>query len=373
MVTERNPLYTHLSEELGIDIPVVAFTHCKDVAIAVINAGGMAVLGASRRTEEELEADIHWIRERAGSKPFGIDVMMPSSVPESVNWEDMAQRIPREYRAFIEKIKQQHNIAPPKPETVERSRGLALGFLTREGARRKLEVVLENRVPVLAAALGNPAFILEAAHARGIKVWGLVGNARQARREAEIGIDLIVAQGSDAAGHTPKIGTWSLVPQVIDAVKPTPVLLAGGVASGRQLAAALCLGAAGVWTGTIWLATTESDVDIIIKEKLLQATERDTIYSISREGSVSRELRTQWDEIWDAPDAPEPMASDLQFVLNHDLLLSIQEQRIAPLMGTPCGQGVGMVKEIKSCAQILRDLVLEALETFERMSTPSQV
>ena len=367
MTDRPSPLYTRLCEEWGIEFPIAAFTHCKDVAVAVINSGGVAVLGASRRTEDELEADIGWIRERIGNKPFGVDVMIPAWVPEKGTWEDLAMQIPKEHWDFVEKIKQKYNVPPPKPETVARSRRLSAGLLSREGARRKLEVVLENRVPILATGVGNPSFIVEAAHAHGVKVWGLLGAVRHAEKQKAAGVDLMIAHGNDGAGESSPVGTFALVPQVVDAADPIPVLLAGGVSSGRHVAAAICLGAVGVWAGTIWLASRESNEDIIVKEKLIKASERDTVYVVSPDRKPSRELKTEWLEIWSSPDAPKPLPASLDSVLMVDLRNAIHDHRIAELMACPAGQGVGMVRESKTCADIIRDLVFEALDTFERV------
>ena len=366
-----NPLHTRLCDEMGIEFPIAAFTHCKDVAVAVINAGGVAVLGASRRTEEELEADIGWIRERVGDKPFGVDVMIPAWVPESANWEDLEEQVPLEHWDFVEEIKKKYNIPPPKPQTIERSHRITLAQLTREGARRKLEVVLENRVPILATAVGDPSAVVGAAHARGIKVWGLLGAVRHAMKQAAAGVDLVIAHGYDGAGESSPIGTFSLVPQVVEAIDPIPVLLAGGVSSGRQVAAAICLGAVGVWTGTIWLASHESDEDIIVKEKLIKATERDTTYVLSADRKPSRELNSEWQDIWLSPDAPKALTATQHSILTHDLRNAIDDHRVAELMWAPCGQGVGLVRQIRSCGDIMQDLVVEALETFDRIGLSS--
>ena len=240
----KNPLHTKLCDSLGIEYPIIAFTHCKDVAAAVINAGGFAVMGQTQHTPDEIAADIKWLRERIGGKAFGVDLVFPASVPEVGSIDELLAKIPKPQREFAEDIKRRHRIPPPKktPEIFQ------LGWMTLETPRKQLEVVLDEKVPVIASGLGNPAFILEAAHARGMQVWGLVGKPRQARRELDAGVDAIIAQGTDAAGHTGNIGTFSIVPQVAAMAGDTPVIAAGGVTTGRHLAAAITLGAAGVWT-----------------------------------------------------------------------------------------------------------------------------
>lgn len=207
----KNPLHTKLCDSLGIEFPIVAFTHCKDVAAAVINAGGFAVLGETHHTPDEIVADIRWLREHIGGKPYGIDLVFPASVPPVGDVQALLKQIPKEQFDFTEDIKRRHNIPPPKktPELYN------LGWMNQEVPRQQLEVALDERVPVLASGLGNPAFVVEAAHARGMQVWGLIGKPRQAKRELEAGVDVIIAQGFDAGGHTGPIGTFSIGKSVV--------------------------------------------------------------------------------------------------------------------------------------------------------------
>jgi NAD(P)H-dependent flavin oxidoreductase YrpB (nitropropane dioxygenase family) len=263
----RNPLHTKLCDRLGIEYPVVAFTHCKDVAVAVINAGGFAVLGEAMHTPDEIAADIKWIRDRIGGKPFGIDLVLPASVPEEKTRRGTAGDDPavaqRDFDRSI--IKQQ----------VQRARSQAEAPNLTTGADSTRSAPRPARGDVRRARAGvrlRPRLTglhAQAAHELGIQVWGLVGKPRQAKKQIEAGTDVIIAQGYDAAGHTGNIGTFSIVPQVVDAARAAgvPVLAAGGVTTGRHLAAALALGADGVWTGSLWLASRESDVNLPLKER----------------------------------------------------------------------------------------------------------
>lgn len=365
----KNPLHTKLCDILGIEFPIIAFTHCKDVAAAVINAGGFAVLGETPHTPDEIAADIKWLRERIGSKPFGIDLVFPASVPPAGSIEELQAQIPEEQRRFVEDIKKRHNIPPPKrtPELYN------LGWITQEVPRKQLEVVLEERVPVLASGLGNPAFVLEAAHARGMYVWGLVGKPRQARRELEAGVDAIIAQGCDAAGHTGNIGTFSIVPEVVAIAGDTPVIAGGGVTTGRHLAAALCLGAVGVWTGTIWLASRESDVEMVLKEKLINASAEDTTYSRCISGFPMRTLKSQWHAEWESPGAPPPAPPPYQLLLFAEIRQAAMDWGLDNFMTEAAGQGVGFVKSMKPARQIVFDMVEEALSVFEELTSESPV
>jgi NAD(P)H-dependent flavin oxidoreductase YrpB (nitropropane dioxygenase family) len=360
----KNPLHTKLCDMLGIEFPIMAFTHCKDVVAAVVNAGAFAVLGEAMHPPEHIADDIRWIRSRVGDKPFGIDLVLPASAPPADDLTKLLAGIPEEHRKFAQSIKERYDVPDPKGAHALHQ----WGGLNQEIARKQLEVVLEERAPVFTSGLGNPAFILDAAHARGIKVFGLVGKTRQAKREIEAGVDAIIAQGYDAAGHTGPIGTFSIVPEVAAIAGDTPVIAAGGVTSGRHLAAALCLGASGVWTGTLWLASRESDCDMIIKEKLLAAGSDDTVYSRSVSGFPMRVLRCPWTEEWAKPEAPRVLGSPYQMLLSSDYIQGANDNRRADLMFEAAGQGVAFVESMKPARQIVFDMVEEALSCFEELT-----
>jgi NAD(P)H-dependent flavin oxidoreductase YrpB (nitropropane dioxygenase family) len=356
-----DPLHTKLCDMLGIEYPVIAFTHCKDVAVSVINAGGFAVLGEAMHTPEDIEADVRWIRERVEGRPFGVDLVLPASVPPAGSVEELMANIPETHRAFANEIKERYDVPDPKGEVDLHQ----WGGLNQELARAQLEVLLEERVPVIASGLGSPAFMLDAAHERGIKVLGLVGKARQAKRQLEAGVDAIIAQGYDAAGHTGNVGTLSIVAEVAAMAGDTPIIAAGGITTGRHLAAALCLGASGVWTGTLWLACRESDVDMVVKERILEASADDTTFSTSISGMTMRVLKCPWTEEWAKPEAPRPLPAPYQMLLSSDYIQGSNDSHRADLMTEAAGQGVSFVTTMKPAKQILFDMVEEALDTFD--------
>jgi NAD(P)H-dependent flavin oxidoreductase YrpB (nitropropane dioxygenase family) len=360
----RNPLHTKLCDMLGIDFPIIAFTHCKDVVAAVVNAGGFAVLGEAMHTPDEIAADIKWIRSRVGGKPFGIDLVLPASAPDADTLEQLLAKIPEEHKRYAAYIKEKYNVPEPKGQQALHQ----WGGLTHEIARKQLDVILDERAPVFISGLGSPAFMLKSAHERGMKVFGLIGKARQAKREIEAGVDAVIAQGYDAAGHTGPIGTFSIVPEVVALAGDTPVIAAGGVTTGRHLAAAICLGAAGVWTGTLWLASRESDNDIIIKEKLIAATADDTVYSKSVSGFAMRVLKCPWTEEWAKPEAPRILSSPYQMLLSSDYIQAANDHRRADLMFEAAGQGVSFIESMKPSKQIVNDMVEEALSVFEEIT-----
>ena len=361
------PLHTPLCDKLGIEYPIVAFTHCKDVAVAVINAGGFAVLGEALHTPDHIAADIKWIRDRVNGKPFGIDLVLPSSVPEERTVEQLLAEIPQEHRDFEQRIKRKYDVPDPK-EAVNLH---IWGGLDQKRALAQVEVVFDERVPVFASGLGSPAFLLKRAHQLGIQVWGLVGKPRQAKKQLAAGTDVIIAQGFDAAGHTGDIGTFSIVPQVVDAARGTgvPVIAAGGVTTGRHLAAALALGADGVWTGSLWLASRESDVNLPLKERLLEAETDDTVYSDCISGYTMRTTRCPWHDEWLGPGAPEVLKPPLQMLLSANYIQGSLDYQRKDLMTEAAGQGIHYVTEMKPARQILSDLVDGALDVFDRFAT----
>jgi NAD(P)H-dependent flavin oxidoreductase YrpB (nitropropane dioxygenase family) len=361
---QKNPLHTKLCDSLGIEYPIIAFTHCKDVVAAVTNAGAFAVMGETHHSPEEIEADIKWIREKVGDKPFGIDLVFPASVPEMGSIEELVSKIPAEQRAFTEDIKERYQLPEPKnvPEIYD------LRWMTQDVPRQQLEVVLEENVAVLASGLGSPVFILEAAHARGMQVWGLIGKPRQAKRELEAGVDAIIAQGSDAGGHTGTIGTFSIVPEVVAMAGDTPVIAAGGITTGRHLAGAIALGASGVWTGTLWLASRESDRDMVIKEKIIKAKVDDAWFSDCISGFTMRTLRSKWHEEWARPDAPKAAPAPYQLLLFGEIKQSAMDWGIESFMTEASGQGVGFITSMKPARQIVFDMVDEAITIFEELT-----
>ena len=361
-----DPLHTRLCDEYGCEVPIVAFAHTKDVIAAVTNAGGIGILGGVGLPTDRLRADIRWLKERVGDRPFGVDLLVPASFVEG-NREDLDALIPQEHRDFVANMKAEHDIPEPKARP-RGDGGLTPGLLAR--ARESLEVLFEEQVPIFASGLGSPAFILEEAHAAGTKVWGLVGLPRQARRQVEAGVDLIVAQGYDSGGHSGTVGTFTLVPEVVELASgsDTLVLAAGGVSNGKHLAAALAMGAEGVWTGTIWLATHESDTEMFMKQRLIEARAEDAVQSRATSGKPIRQLRSKWSDAWKQPEAPEPLQMPLQGMLVSSVLAGIREARMEEWMTTPAGQSVVGIHEIKPAAEVVYDMVEQAQEMLDRMA-----
>lgn len=376
---------TAICDLLGIEYPVVAFSHCRDVVAAVTRAGGLGVLGAAAHSPERLEVELAWIDEAVGRKPYGVDVLVPESLagdpsPEHATsgvspgaWQ---QLIPAQHRAFVDDLLDRHGVPPLPGGSPAGAFGGSAEGLTRRGALRLIEVALHHPVRLVANALGAPPpEMVAAAHAKGIPVAALVGKGIHAERQQAAGVDIIVAQGYEAGGHTGEIATMVLVPEIVDAVAPTPVLAAGGIASGRQMAAALALGAQGVWTGSVWLATQEAETHPAVLEKFLAATSSDTLRSRSLTGKPARQLKSAWTEAWDSPSSPGCLPMPLQPILVAEARRRIERAAAAGSPGAKAlanyfvGQVVGSLKTVKPARQVLHEMIEEYVDTVAAMGT----
>ncbi|MCC6999847.1 MAG: nitronate monooxygenase [Deltaproteobacteria bacterium] len=366
---------TRLCETLGIDVPIFAFSHCRDVVAAVSRAGGMGVLGALAFTPEELELELKWIDAHVDGKPYGVDTVMPVKY-EGVEQGGMTEAtleamIPAATKQWVEEVLTRYEV-PRLPDGVESFHGL-LGW-SHAGGRAHVDIALAHPIKLIVNALGPPPpDVIEAAHKQGVKVAALVGTVAQARKQVEAGVDIIVAQGTEAGGHTGEIGSMVLVPDVVDAVKPVPVLAAGGIGSGRQVAAAIALGADGAWTGSIWLAVKESDTHPLVIEKMLKATSSDTVRSRCISGKPARQLKTAWTEAWDGKGSPGTLPMPLQFMVTAEAQTRITRYADAPgsrareLIGTPVGQIVGRMTTVKSAAEVIHGMIDEYIDTVDKM------
>lgn len=362
---------TAVTDMFGIDFPLFAFSHCRDVVAAVTNAGGMGVLGAAAHTPEHLEHELAWIDHHVDGKPYGVDIVMPASyqgqgdVSADNPREDFIKMIPEGHKQFVNDLLARHGVSPIDGFDASVD---ATG-LSHEGAHYHLDVAFAHPITLLANALGPmPADVCEAAHRRGIKTAALIGSVRHARHQVDAGVDVIVAQGTEAGGHCGEISTMVLVPDVVDAVGRVPVLAAGGIGTGRQVAAALALGAAGVWTGSIWLTTTESDEPPVVKENLLAATAKDAIRSRAITGKPCRQLRTAWTEAFDGPNSPGALPMPLQSLLFAPANDRIKAAGARALAGQAVGQIVGRMNTERRAKDVYHDLLTETLDTMEHLN-----
>jgi NAD(P)H-dependent flavin oxidoreductase YrpB (nitropropane dioxygenase family) len=378
-------MHTAITDLLKIEYPILAFSHCRDVVAAVSRAGGMGVLGAVAHTPEQLEIDLNWIEEQIGDRPYGVDLIVPAKYAGDetggYTLDDIRQLIPAEAVDFVDDILRRYDVPDfPPEETGGRPIG-GVGPETRvapfsaASAGPQLDIVLAHRPTFVANALGPPpAFMIEQVKEAGRLIGALAGRAVHAERHVAAGVDIIIAQGYEAGGHTGEIGSMVLIPEVVDAVAPVPVLAAGGIGRGRQMAAAMALGAEGVWCGSVWLTTEEAETHPVVKNKMLSATSADTIRSRSLTGKHARMLKSAWTEEWDRADTPDPLGMPLQPVLT-----AAAQARIARAAHTPgsgaeklanyfVGQIVGTMNQPKRAGQVVIEMVTEFIEASEALA-----
>ena len=354
-------LWSPLCDQFGIDYPIFGFAHDVATVAAISNAGGYGVYGATRRFPEEITAELAEIRELVGDKPFGVDLVLPPGMPEHNSREAIEAEIPQAHKDFVEGLINQFNV-PPATEPGMRTRFIR----SAEIEQAQIQAVLESSVNMFACGIGAPPAVIEQAKARGKVTLALIGSPHHVPRAVGAGVEYLVAQGYDAGAHTGPIGTYSLVPQIVDAAGDVPVMVAGGVATGRHIAAALAMGAQGVWMGTAWLLSQEHQHHMhpVNTRKLIEAGSGDTVITRSESGKTFRQVRTGWSQAWEAEGAPEPLKMPYQDVLVGDLLGAIEEHDIEPLIHSGAGQSVGYFDEVRPVAQIMQDLVAEATEVL---------
>lgn len=367
---------TAITEMLGIDIPLLAFSHCRDVVAAVSAAGGFGVLGASSHTPEQLEEELAWIDRNTGGKPYGVDIVVPGKLVgkgQDLTMERLAAMVPGEHREFVAGILREHGIPADAADVVRPTRWLP----TAETGEQLLDVAFRHPVKFVANALGvPPQFMIDRAKAEGVPVGALVGAREHAVKQVEAGVDVLIAQGTEAGGHCGEVSTMVLVPEVIEATGgAVPVLAAGGIVTGRQMAAAVALGAAGAWTGSVWLTTPEAETAPYTVRKMLAASSRDTRRSAGRTGKPSRQLKSGWTEAWEAPGAPEPLGMPLQSMISERTLRGIDslaekgDEGARELATYWVGQGVGLMNKVKSSREVVFEFAEDFLAASERLAS----
>lgn len=361
-------MQTELSNTLGVEHAVFGFTPFPAVAAAITRAGGFGVLGAVRYTApDELARDLDWMQDHTGGLPYGLDVVMPAKKVEGVTEAEVEAMIPEEHRRFVTELLDKHQV--PRLAEGEASGWRITGWM-EQVARTQLDVAFGYPVKLLANALGSPPpDIVRRAHDHGILVAALAGSPRHARHHKAANIDIVVAQGYEAGGHTGEIATMVLTPEVVAAVDPLPVLAAGGIGTGEQIAAGLALGAQGVWLGSLWLTTEEADLHSRrLTAKLLAAGPGDTVRSRALTGKPARQLRTEWTDAWDEPGGPGPLPMPLQGLLVAEANSRIQRYEVEPLLGTPVGQIVGRMNSERSVQAVFDDLTRGFERAIDRIN-----
>ena len=369
-----------ICDMLGIEFPLFAFSHCRDVVAAVSRAGGFRVLGATSHSPDTVEQELKWIDAHVDGKPYGIDVLIPENIStageKDVTWKSLEARIPQAHRDYTKNLLDRYgielqttNVADNQPQPFDARRAMEV-----------LEVSFSHPIRLIANALGvPPKEMLAMGKKHDVPVAALVGAKEHAVRQVAAGVDILVAQGTEAGGHCGEVSTMVVVPEVIKAVKgirEVPVLAAGGIMTGRQMAAAMAMGAAGAWTGSVWLATVESETTEIFREKMIAASSRDAVRSRGRTGKPARQLRSVWTDAWDrAPESPGALPMPLQSIISRDAFNSIDRAAAAgnaqarDLVSYFVGQGVGLVDSVKSAGAVVQEFKEEFIEAVEHMNS----
>lgn len=375
---------TAVTEMFDIEFPVLAFSHCRDVIAAVSKAGGMGVLGAVAHSPEALETDLQWIENEIGDRPYGVDLIVPAKYAGDADGgltaQAVTQLIPPQHREFLDEILARYDIpAMPDGEVAGgMTKGSDAAIFSAERAGPQMDIALAHNPSLVVNALGPPTkAMIDQTRAAGRLIGALAGKPQHAERHVNAGVDLIIAQGYEAGGHTGEIGSMVLIPEIVDAVGDTPVLGAGGIGRGRQMAAAMALGAQGVWCGSVWLTTEEAETQPTVKDKFLAATSSDTVRSRSRTGKPARQLKSAWTEEWDNPETPLPLGMPMQPALVDAALSRIDRAAAnhpgaADLSNYFVGQIVGTMNRSKPAAQVVFDIIDEFIEAAQSLSAQLQ-
>jgi len=368
---------TDICKKLGIEYPIFAFTHCRDVVVAVSKAGGIGVLGAVGYSPEQLKEELDWIDEHIGEYPYGVDTVIPQKYegmdeknPEQL-LESLQKMIPDGHRKFVEDLLSANGV-PEAPETNGPKGGL-LGW-TEATAEPQIEEALKHQnVKLIANALGTPpADMIKKIQDKGVLIGALCGKIKQAVAHKEAGLDFIIAQGGEGGGHTGEIGSIVLWPQIVDAVDDLPVLAAGGIGNGRQMAAAMSTGVQGVWCGSLWLAVEEAAAQPAEKDSYLNATSEDTIRSKAWTGKPARMLKNKWTEAWENPENPDPLPMPLQGMITFDAMrrtsMYASSGNTQEVSFNAAGQVIGQVKQVESVKDVIYRMINEYLDSVERLN-----
>lgn len=365
-----------LCKRLGIEVPIFAFTHCRDVVVAVSKAGGIGVLGAVGFSPAQLKEELDWIDAHIGDKPYGVDIVIPQKYegmgemdPKKLE-ETLQAMVPQSHHDFAAKLLKDHGV----PEWPDKDDKMGLLGWNEAIATQLIDVALTRpKCRLIANALGTPpADIIKRVQDSGRLIGALCGKVKQAISHKKAGLDFIIAQGGEGGGHSGDVGSIVLWPMIIDAVGDTPVLAAGGIGSGRAMLAAMALGAAGVWTGSLWLTVEEAHAEPAQKQSLFDATEEDTVRSKSWTGKPCRMLKNAWTEAWEKDPNIKPLGMPLQGLVTADAIRRThtyaavgQCQKVA---FNPVGQVVGQIKHVEKSGKVVERLLTEYVDALEKVN-----
>lgn len=350
---------TPLCRQLGVEHPIFAFSHSVEVTVEVTRAGGFAVLGVARDEPQEITRMLAEVRAAIGSRPFGVDVMFPKIEGQPETVEEMKKQLPPAHVRFVERLFEKYAVP-----VATRPHFFTQTVRSQRFFEAQLDAVLASDVDLVAMAVGVPPEVVARIRAAGKTSLALVGAPRHAQAALAAGVDILVAQGADAGGHTGSIGTFTLVPQIVELAGDVPVIAAGGIGHGRQVAASLAMGAQGAWLGTAWLTTREHALSDVLVDKLLAAGSDDTLISRAHSGKPCRLLKTAWTEEWHASDAPPPLAMPYQQALVGGLFAAVEEHEVRALLYTPAGQSVAWCREREGVSDVMQRLMRQTRDAL---------
>ena len=370
-----------ICELLDIEFPLVAFTHCRDVVVAVSKAGGCGVLGAVGMSPEQLEKELKWIDDHIDGKPYGVDVLIPNKMvdqSEKFDADKLKNMIPQEYADYRADSLENHDIEAAELRTIDTAGSSFAQNTKADGAKALLDVAFSHPIKLIANALGVPPdWMLEMGKQNDVKVAALLGTAQHAINQVKAGVDILVVSGTEAGGHCGSVSTMVLIPEVHKAIQPygdVPILAAGGIVTGQQMAAAMAMGASGAWCGSVWLTTVESEVPPVIKEKMVAANSSETVRSRSRTGKHSRQLVSPWTDAWESDKAPDPLPMPLQPMVAEPALQKVNKlaegghEGARELSTYWVGQGVGLMNATISASDVVQEFKQDFISAYERLT-----
>lgn len=373
-------MQSRICQMLGIEFPLLAFSHCRDVVAEVSRAGGLGVFGAVTLPPDRLEEELRWIDDHVDGMPYGVDLIVPNKIEgkdRQIGSEELLAAVPQGHKDFASDILKRYGIDTDDLEATRIGHSQFGDNLRESGAAELMEVAFAHPIRLIANALGvPPKIMLDMGKKHGVAVAALVGAKEHAIRQVEAGVDILVVAGGEAGGHCGDVSTMVLVPEVHEAIQPygdTPILAAGGIVTGRQMAACMAMGASGAWTGSVWLTTNEAETAPVVKEKMLAASSRDTVRSRARTGKHSRQLRSPWTDAWESADAPVPLPMPLQSFVSEPALRKVDKLAAGGHDGAKqlstywVGQGVGLMNQSKSVRAVVQEFKEDFLAAYERL------
>lgn len=376
-----------ICDMLGIEFPLLAFTHCRDVVVAVSKAGGMGVFGAVNLPPDRLKEELDWIVDHIDGKPFGVDLIVPNKFEgksDEFDGTKLLNAIPDAHKNYAKKVMGDYGI---EDVDLEGARSNSINFaknLRDDGAATSMEVAFQYPIKIIVNALGvPPQSMLDMAKKHGVATGALVGAKEHAVNQVNAGVDVLIVAGGEAGGHCGDVSTMVLIPEVARAVRDmgasTPILAAGGITTGEQMAASMAMGAAGAWCGSVWLTTSEAETNPVVKEKMIEASSRDTVRSRARTGKHSRQLRSPWTDAWESEDAPEALPMPLQSLVSEPALRHIDKLSQGGHEGAKAlatywvGQGVGLMNQSMSAGQVVQQFKEEYIQAYEQLMATMDV